>query len=467
VQSPNWLTGLDACFLNLETPVQPLQNVVVMDLEISTIPGGYSYDRFCEELGNRIRAVPQLREKLSGGFPNIDHPAWVEDREFDVNNHVHRFVASNSASRTDILKICASLFGSHLDRSRPLWGVWVIERVGEESCVERLSVVFSVHHSVADGVTYSSFFSYLFSAEPNPPRPELVPTTGDDRPSSIALGGLANFLARSWILVSRVVPESARAIRDAFRRSARGRAMAAPFSAPPTIFNSRFTSKRTIGLVHLDLAEVKNVKNHFGVTVTDVVVTLVSGAVRSFLLEREELPSSTLTALVPTSVHEPGRHGRNQVSGMLAKMHTQIDDPVERLCAVAASNASAKEHSAAISGTLLEDYTQLGGRVLMGLAKRAYGWVTHSRPMYNVVVSNVPAPEFSEYFLGARILSACGFGPIMLGAGLNVTVWPVGGTLNLGLTSCPEVLPDLFGLERAIKAGLDQLLAEVERSSIS
>jgi hypothetical protein len=103
----------------------------------------------------------------------------------------------------------------------------------------------------------------------------------------------------------------------------------------------------------------------------------------------------------------------------------------------------------------------------MGLAKRAYGWVTHSRPMYNVVVSNVPAPEFSEYFLGARILSACGVGPIMLGAGLNVTVWPVGGTLNLGLTSCPEVLPDLFGLERTLKAGLDQLLDEVERSSIT
>lgn len=151
---------------------------------------------------------------------------------------------------------------------------------------------------------------------------------------------------------------------------------------------------------------------------------------------------------------------------MLAKMQTQIEDPVDRLRAIAASNASAKEHSAAISGTLLEDCMQLGGRALMGVAKRAYGWVTKSRPMYNVVVSNVPAPEFSDYFLGARIISACGVGPIMLGAGLNVTVWPVGGKLNLGLTSCPEVLPDLSGLESGIQDGLERLLAEVERTTV-
>ena len=467
MQSPNWLTGLDACFLNLETPVQPLQLSVVLELDNSTVPGGYSFDGFREEMAKRIRALPELRQKLSGRRLSIDHPAWVEDREFDVNNHVHRMAVPETISRQELFKIYGSLVGAHLSRGGPLWRMWVIERADGVVGPEKLSVVLTVHHSLADGVTYSTFFSYLFSAEPAPPEPTFVPVVGDDQPSRIAFGGFVNFLSRPWILATKVVPESVRAIRDAFGRSASGRAMAAPFSAPPTVFNSRFDVTRTVGFVHLDLDEFKKVKNHFGVTVTDVIATLVSGAVRQVLFDRGELPTSTLTALVPISVHQRGRHGRNQVSGMLAKLQTQIEAPVERLRAIAASNAAAKEHSAAISGTLLEDCTQLGGRMLMGLAKRAYGWVTQSRPMYNVVVSNVPAPEFSGYFLGAEILAAAGMGPIMLGAGLNITVWPVGGKLNFGLTSCPEVLPNLSGLESVIRDGLDQLLAEVERSSIS
>lgn len=466
VEHPNWLTGLDACFLNLETSVQPLQLSVVLELDNSTIPGGYSFDRFREEMAMRIRALPELREKLSGRFLTIDHPAWVEDREFDVGNHVHRIVVPETISREELFKIYGSLVGAHLSRSGPLWKMWVIERADGGVGHENLSVVLTVHHALADGVTYSTFFSYLFSAEPTPPIPEFVPVVGEDRPSSIALGGFVNFLSRPGLLATNVLPESIRAIRDAFRRSASGRAMAAPFSAPPTVFNSRFGVTRTVGFAHLDLDEFKKVKNHFGVTVTDVITTLVSGAVRQILIDRGELPTSTLTALVPISVHRPGRHGRNQVSGMLAKLQTQIEDPLERLRAIAASNAAAKEHSTSIRDTLLEDWAQLAGRVILGVAKQVYGWVTKSRPMYNVVVSNVPAPECSGYFLGAEIIAAAGMGPIMLGAGLNITVWPVGGKLNFGLTSCPEVLPDLSGLESGIRDGLELLLAEVERANV-
>jgi len=466
MQRPNWLTGLDACFLNLETPVQPLQNAIVLELDSSTIRGGYSFDRFRREMENRLRAVPELREKLSGGFLNLDHPAWVEDREFDIDNHVHRVVVPANVTSEELFALFGTYVGSALSRRGPLWGMWVIERGDGAVGSERISVLLNIHHSVADGVTVSRFFSHLFTSEPDSLVPDLVPVVGENRQIQIALGGLARFVSRPVDLVAKVLPETFRAVRDAIHRSASGRAMAAPFSAPSTVLNSRFEANRSVGSVHFDFGEFKNIKNHFGVTSTDVIVSLVSGAVRQFLVDRGELPTSTLVALVPTSVYAPNRHGRNQVSGMLAKMQTQIVDPFERLTAIAESNAAAREHSASISDTLLEDWLQLGGRRILGVAKRVYGWVTESRPMYNVVVSNVPGPKPSDYFLGAEITSAFGIGPIMLGAGLNVTVWPVGGKINLGLVSFPEILPDLSGLARSIRQGFDQLLDEVERSSV-
>ena len=461
VQRPDWLTGLDASFLNLETAIQPLQMLIVLQLDTTTVPGGYSYDRFRDALSERIRAVPEFREKLSNRFLNIDHPAWVEDPEFNIDQHVHRIAVPEPGGPAELDEIYGYLAGLPLNRFRPLWEMWVIEGVDGAPNSERLSVVIKIHHCAADGVTYSGLFAQLCSTEPDPPRRGFVAATGADRPVRIAVGGLARFAARPVQLTVKVLPETVHAVRDAYRRAAVGSAMAAPFSAPPTMLNSRFTANRNVAFTRLDLAEVKRVKNHFSVTVNDVVTALVSGSVRQFLLDRRELPSSSLTALVPASVHAPDRLGRNQVSGMIATLQTQIADPVERLRAVAKSNTIAKEHSVAIGATLLEDWMQLGGRVILGIAKRVYGRVTRSRPMYNVVVSNVPGPEPADYFLGAKVTAFYPLGPVMLGAGLNITVCTVGGKLNVGLISCPDVLPDLPEIAEGLTAGLEHLLAQI------
>lgn len=461
MQGPNWLTGLDASFLNLETDIQPLQVLIVLELDAATIPGGYSFDGFCEHLAERIRAVPEFREKLSSGFLNLDHPAWVEDRDFNVNQHVHRIAVPAPGGPAELAAVHSYLAGLPLSRLRPLWEMWVIESVGGASSDERLSVMIKIHHAAADGVSGVDLFARLCSTTPDPPLPEFVASGGDDRPTRIALGGLARFVARPFNLVLKVLPETIRALRDASRRSALGQAMAAPFSAPPTLFNSDFTENRKVAIIRLDLDEVKRVKNHFHVTVNDVLTALVSGSVRQFLLDRSALPSSSLTALVPASVREPNRPGRNQVSGMIARLQTQVADPAERLRAVAESNTIAKKHSAAIDDTLLEDWMQLGGQAILGIAKRAYSRVTRSRPMYNIVVSNVWVPEPADYFLGAKVMEFCALGPVMLGAGLNITVCTVGGKLNVGLISCPDVLPDLPEIAAGLTNGLDELLTQV------
>lgn len=460
VQRPEWLTGLDASFLNLETAIQPLQMLIVTRLDTTTIPGGYSYDGFRAELAERMRAVPEFREKLSPRFGNPDHPAWVEDPEFNIDQHVHRIGVPEPGGPAELDEVYGYLAGLPLNRFRPLWEMWVIEGVDGAPSSERLSVVIKIHHAAADGVSYSELFARLCSTEPDPPPREFVAAPGADRPVQIAMGGLVRFATRPLHLVRKVVPETVQAVRDAYRRAEVGRAMAAPFSAPPTIFNSRFTANRNVAFTRLDLAEVKKVKNHFGVTVNDVVTALVSGSVRQFLLDRRELPSASLTALVPASVHAPDRLGRNQVSGMITTLQTQMADPVERLRAVAESNTIAKEHSAAIGATLLEDWMQLGGRAILGIAKRVYGRVTRSRPMYNVVVSNCPEPKPADYFMGAKVTAFYPVGPVMLGAGLNITVCTVGQKLNVGLISCPDVLPDLPEIADGLTTGLNQLLEQ-------
>jgi diacylglycerol O-acyltransferase len=246
------------------------------------------------------------------------------------------------------------------------------------------------------------------------------------------------------------------------RRAAGGRAMANPFAAPQTPFNGTITAHRNVAFAQLDLEDVKTVKNHFGVKVNDVVMALVSGVLRKFLLDRGELPESSLVAMVPVSVHDRSdRPGRNQVSGMFSTLQTGIEDPAERLTAIAAANDVAKEHSSAIGATLLQDWSQFAGPAVFGVAMRVYARsrLTESRPVHNLVVSNVPGPQIPLYFLGAEVQGMYPLGPIFHGAGLNITVMSLNGRLNVGLISCPELIPDLWDLADGFADGMDELLA--------
>jgi WS/DGAT/MGAT family acyltransferase len=339
--------------------------------------------------------------------------------------------------------------------------MWVIEGVGGSLNGGRLAVLLKVHHAAADGVTYANMLSRLCSTEPDSPPPDPVEATAAPTPLRMAIGGLARFASRPLRLVVNVAPAIIRAVADTIWRSARGRAMAAPFTAPRTRLNARLTAQRNVAFARLELDDVKKVKNHFGVSVNDVAMALVSGVVRQFLLDRGELPGSSLVALVPVSVHEPSDgHGRNQVSGMFARLQTQIANPVERLRALAQETARAKEHASAIDATLLRDFSQLTGPIALGVAKRVYARLTRFRPMYNLVVSNVPGPR-TDYFLGAEVLAVYPFGPVMHGCGLNITMWSVNGKLHVSLISCPALLPDLWDMADGFAVGLKELLAEV------
>jgi WS/DGAT/MGAT family acyltransferase len=257
------------------------------------------------------------------------------------------------------------------------------------------------------------------------------------------------------------VPTTLSSVVDTVKRARSGLAMAAPFAAPKTAFNANVTGHRNIAFAQLDLEDIKTVKNHFGVKVNDVVMALVSGVLRKFLADRGELPDNSLVAMVPVSVHEKSnRPGRNQVSGMFSKLETHIEDPGERLKSIAEANSVAKQHSSAIGATLLQDWTQFAAPAVFGIAMRVYAAsrLTAAKPVHNLVISNVPGPQVPLYFLGSEVKAMYPLGPIFHGSGLNITVMSLTGKLDVGIVSCPELLPDLWDMADDFEVALGELL---------
>ena len=457
------LSGLDASFLYLETASQPMHVCSILELDTSTTPGGYTFDRLREALTLRMKAMPQFREKLANSPLNLDHPVWVDDENFDVDRHLHRIGLPPPGGRSELSEICGHIASLPLDRRRPLWEMWIIEGVAGTDCHRdgRLAVMTKVHHSGVDGVTGANLMSQLCTTEADAPAPEPADGVGGASGWQIAGGGLVRFATRPLHLAN-VVPKTMSSAVATLRKAREGQTMARPFAAPRTAFNASISGRRNIAYARLDLEDVKTVKNHFGVKVNDVVMALVSGALRQYLAEHDGLPDSSLVAMVPISVHgKSDRPGRNQISGMFSSLQTQLSDPVARLKAISEANSVAKQHSSAIGATLLQDWTRFAAPAVFGVAMRLYAKsrLTESMPVHNLVVSNVPGPQVPLYLLGCEVKAMYPLGPIFHGSGLNITVMSLRGNLDVGLISCPDLLPDLWDMADEFAVGMEELLA--------
>ncbi|MCZ8378401.1 wax ester/triacylglycerol synthase family O-acyltransferase [Mycobacterium sp. CPCC 205372] len=456
------LSGLDASFLYLETAQQLLHVCSILELDTTTMPGGYTFDKLRDALSKRIESMPQFREKLADSRFNLDHPVWVEDEDFDVDRHLHRIGLPPPGGRFELSEILGHIASLPLDRARPLWEKWVIEGIDGADAREggKLVVLTKVHHAAVDGVTGASLMSQLCSTEPDAADPEPVQGVGGGNQLEISVNGAIKFATRPLKFVN-ALPSTVNTVLDTVKRARAGQSMAAPFAAPQTPFNANVTGHRNIAFAQLDLDDVKKVKNHFGVKLNDVVMALVSGVLRKFLLDRGQLPESTLIAMVPVSVHDKSdRPGRNQVSGMFSRLETNVENPLERIKAISEANSVAKQHSSAIGATLLQDWTQFAAPAVFGAAMRVYAAsrLSGARPVLNLVVSNVPGPQVPLYYLGCEVGAMYPIGPVFHGAALNITVMSLNGKLDVGLVSCPELLPDLWDMADDFAPALDELL---------
>jgi diacylglycerol O-acyltransferase len=458
------LSGLDASFLYLETPEQLMHVCGVILVDPATMPDGYTFDGFRAELERRVRDVPEFTRKLRRVPMGIDHPIWVQDSHFDIDRHVHRLALPSPGGYRELVELTGHLAGLPLDRSRPLWEMWVIEGFGD-----RVAVFSKMHHATVDGVSGSNLISHLCSLEADAEpimsgEPKAASGREPRRPELFARGVVG--LATKPINAVKLVTPSAQLITKTVGRARAGTAMAAPFSAPRTSFNGTITGHRAIALTDMDLEDVRQIKNATGTTVNDVVLAVAGGALRAYLDERGELPSSSLLATVPVSVREDSKRstGANKVSALFAKLGTDTDDPLERLRDLAERNKNAKEHHSAISADSLQDWAEFAAPRTFGLAVRAYAGLRlpERHPVvHNLVISNVPGPPVPLYFMGARIDGLYPLGPVFHGAGLNVTVMSSNGQLHVGIIACRESMPDVEDLVRRFPAELASLKAAV------
>ncbi len=467
------LSGLDASFLYLETPAQLMHVCAVMVLDPATMTTPYTFGAMQREIDVRVRDVPGFTRKVRGVPLGLDHPVWVRDKGFDIERHVHRLALPTPGGYAELMDLCAHLASLPLDRSRPLWEMWVIEGyrpAGEdgEPEDEKVVVFAKMHHATVDGVSGSNLISHLCSLEPDSPPlvPEHAPHPRDPGRGEL-LGRAVIGTATRPVTLVKVLKPSAQLVTKSIGRARQGTAMAAPFSAPRTSFNGTITSHRSIAMADLDLEEIRRIKKVTGTTVNDVVLAVSGGALRAYLEERDELPDSSLLATVPVSVRDSSRRstGANKVSALFTKLGTDIDDPLERLQMLAERNQHAKEHHNAISADALQDWAEFAAPRTFGLAVRAYAnlRLAEKHPVvHNLVISNVPGPPIPLYFMGARIEALCPLGPVFHGAGLNVTVMSNAGQMHVGAIACRESMPDTDALVRHFPAELARLSAAVD-----
>jgi diacylglycerol O-acyltransferase len=422
------LTGLDASFLYLETPSSHMHVAGLMILDPSEVEGGVDLDRVKEVYGQRLHLAPPFRRRLAEVPLGLHHPLWIEDPDFDLDFHIRSTALPSPGTREQLSTLVGRLSAIPLDRTRPLWEVWVIEGLEDG----HVAVLSKVHHAAIDGASGNEMTVALLDLTPEiaqhePPeewQPDRVPSDPE------LLGYAATSLIRQPVRVARALGKTAAgalAVRRRNRQVPNLDPPPSPFSAPRTSFNTAITPRRSFAFTSVSLPEVKAVKNATGATVNDVVLALCAGALRSYLDSQDERPDGPLVAMVPVSVRA---------------------DEV-------------KEQQKALGADTLGDWAEFAAPAIAGLAARLYTrtkMADRHRPLFNVTISNIPGPPFPLYSIGARMVANYPVGPIMDGGGLNMTVMSYLDQLDFGLQACPDVLPDIWSLADALPAALDELV---------
>jgi WS/DGAT/MGAT family acyltransferase len=464
------LGGLDSAFLYFETPTMHMHVGGLMLVDPSTMSKPYSFADLRDYIERRLPLVPAFRRKLATVPLNLSRPYWVEDPDFDLDYHLRRFGVPAPAGDAETAEIVGDILSRPMDRSRPLWEMWVVE--GRQDGL--LAIVSKVHHSAIDGITGANMMAELFDLEPDAPPRQPVPDTWEPEraPGELEMIGRAVYEVVSRpVGVVKLLPGTVVGLSKLLRRRGGGApGMPAPFTAPRTSFTATLTSHRNVAYVNVALDDVKKVKNAFGVKVNDVVIAVSSGALRRYLAARDELPSRSLIAAIPVSVHDrsPDREGTTKVSFMFSSLASDLDDPAERLRHIAEINEGAKADHELVGASFLQDWAEHAAPNTFSLAARVYSSLRLSERhpvVHNLVISNVPGPPIPLYFNGAKLVGLYPLGPIMDGAGLNVTVLSNMDSVGFGFISCRELMPDIWSLARCVPEALAELVAAAEKAT--
>ena len=421
----------------------------------SSAPGGkVTFKGILDHVERRLHVSRTFRQRLVEVPLGLDHPYWIEDPDFDLEYHVRHIALPRPGDWRQFCIQVARLHSRPLDRSRPLWEMYVIEGLDDVAGLPAgsFAIMTKIHHAAIDGVTLLEITSALNDLAPNAPEPAANGEWKAERlPSTVELLSRAAVNAavrpmRMARLTAAAVPGTAERMRE--QRARQNFDLGAVSAAPRTRFSGIVTTHRVVEARRFELATAKAIKAAVpGATINDVAITVVGGALREYLREHGELPEQALRVMAPISTRTAEQAGTagNQVSAMIVTAGTDVADPRQRLVAVHESTAASKLAAEATGAQDLAQFSEMMPGGLAALAARTasqFEMATRSTPLVNTVVSNVPGSQVPLYFAGARLVTFFGGAGVADGMGLLHGISSYVGQLIVSVVSDREMLPD-------------------------
>jgi len=465
------MTGLDAGFLYMETPTLHMHTLKIGVIDPVNVEGGYSFERFREELEKRLHLLPPFRRRIVDLPRGIHHPVWIEDPNFSLEAHLKRTTVPAPGGAREMDAIIGQIASTQLDRDKPLWELWALEGLQDG----HVAFVAKIHHAAADGVAAAAMLANILSVDPQPaePDPPAEPWRGEPIPDARSLARAGRSDKRAALKLIPALYKRTRAGAKALAKHREQTTIRTPRpikDAPRTSFNGSLSANRSFATATLPLEEFKRVKTAFDVTLNDVVLDVVGSSVRRYLVERGERLDKPLIAGVPVATDKPDdvkRLGGNKVSNMFTSLCTDIADPVERLRAIHEITKEAKLVQNILGADTMASWLEYAPPRPFNWFMRTYsrrGLAARHRPPINLVVSNVPGPRSPLYIAGAKLAALYSVGPILEGIGLNVTVWSYIDQMNFAAISCASLLPEVHTITDGLHESLDELLKAADRA---
>ena len=455
------LTALDHSFLFLERPHTPLHVGTVALHEIGALrgrEGGVDIDLVRRGIAGVLHRIPRYRQRLAW-VPIEGTPVWVDDEGFKLDYHVRHTSLPRPGDANQLRQLAARVMAQRLDRARPLWEMWVVEGLEHD----RFALISKVHHCMIDGVSGVDLMNVLMS--PSPDAEIFEPAPFVPRPAPTAFELLRDEVIRRARLPFEAVRDVRKLLREAedarFELSVRARALRETLGGAlqriaPTPLNERLSPHRRIDWLVLPLDELKAVRRALGGSLNDVVLTIVSGAVRRFLeLRRFPLEGLDFRVMAPVSVRAENERGRlgNRVSAWIIPLPLGEPDPALRLRALAAFTEELKQKRQAVAAQVLTQAADWTPATLLALGARN---MTRQLP-FHMVVTNVPGPQLPLYLLGSRMLDSYPVVPLLDGLGLGIALFSYDGKLCWGFNADWDLVPDLDRFVGFVRESFDEL----------
>jgi len=437
------LSGLDNSFLHLEGGGAHM-HVGACAIFDGPAP---AYEDLVRTVGERLHLVPRYRQRLAFVPLQQGLPVWVDDPQFRLPFHIRHTALPKPGSDTQLRGLAGRIFSQALDRGRPLWELWLIDGLSDG----RFALVSKTHHALVDGISGVDIASIIFDSSPDPQPVAPPPRPWLPRPMPTA----AQLLADALLERATVPGEALRSITSLVQgqRELLGRAGTALAGlgalawaglepAPRSPFNVPIGPHRRFTAVDASLDEFRALKNALGATINDLILTAVAGALGSYMRRHDfDTDELVLKALVPVSVREPSERGTlgNRLAAMWAPLPVGIDDPVERLAVISEAMAGMKHSGRAVGAQTLVELSGFASPTLVALAARLQA----RQRLFNVVVTNVPGPQFPLYLLGRHMRAIYPLVPLAANTALGIAVMSYDGALDFGLNADYDALPDL------------------------